>query len=62
MVLAEKQIYRSVKQNGEPRDKHTYVDNQFAKKEANNTQWRKDGLLKKMVLGKQNSHIQKNET
>ena len=47
MVLAEKQICRSVKQNGEPRDKHTYVDNQFAKKEANNTQWRKDGLLKK---------------
>ena len=32
-----------MKQIGQPRDKHTYEDNQFTKK-ANNTQWRKDGL------------------
>lgn len=43
MVLAEKKIHRSMKQIGEPRDTHTYEDNWFTK-EANNTQWRKDGL------------------
>ena len=46
MVLAQKQTYRSVEQNGEPRNKPTHSQLIF-NKGGKNIQWGKDSLFSK---------------
>ena len=46
MVVAQKQTYRSVEQNKEPRNKPTHLWTVFDKR-GKNIQWRKDSLFNK---------------
>ena len=62
MVLAEKQTHGPVEQNQESRNKPIFIwTNNFEQKCKKYTV-AKGKLLQKVVLGKLESHLQKNET
>ena len=47
MVLAQRQKYRSMEQNGKPRDTSMYLWTPHLDKGGKNIQWRKDNLFNK---------------
>ena len=62
MVLAGKQIYKSIKQNGEPRNKPTIIWSVNLQQRRQKYKMEKRQSLQQMVLGKLDSNMQKNET
>ena len=59
MVLAQKQICRSMEQNRKPRNGPPTIWSTNLLNAGKNIQWEKDTLVKKMVLGKLDSRKMK---
>ena len=62
MVLAQKQINRSMEQNREPRNKSTQLWTANFRQRSQEHTTEKGKSLQQVVLGKPDSHIQKNES
>ena len=50
MVLTQKQMYRAMEQNRNPRDNPMYIWSLIFDKRGKNIQWRKDNLFNKLCL------------
>ena len=61
MVLAPKQTHRSMEQNWKPRSKTTHLWTANLQQRSQEHTMKKGKSLQKMVLGKLDSHMQKNE-
>ena len=62
MVLAEKQTDRSMEQNRGPRNKSMHIGSVNLQQRSQEYTMGKGQSLQLMVLGKLDSHMQKNET
>ena len=62
MVLTEKQIHRSMEQNREPRNKPMHIWSINLQKRRQEYTMEKVQSLQQMLLGKWDSHMQKNKT